>query len=81
MKVKVRVAQPFPTLCNPLDCSPPGSSVHAGVDCHALLQGIFLTQGLNLGLQHCRQILNRLHNQLYFNKKMNKKTKANNKTK
>ena len=28
-----------------------------GVDCHALLQGIFLTQGSNLGLPHCRQIL------------------------
>ena len=28
-----------------------------GVGCHALLQGIFLTQGLNLGLLHCRQIL------------------------
>ena len=25
--------------------------------CHALLQGIFLTQGLNPGLLHCRQIL------------------------
>ena len=25
--------------------------------CHFLLQGIFPTQGLNLGLQHCRQIL------------------------
>ena len=24
---------------------------------HSLLQGIFLTQGLNLGLLHCRQIL------------------------
>ena len=37
-----------------MDCSPPGSSVHGdspgkntGVGCHALLQGIFLTQGLN----------------------------------
>ena len=36
-----------PTLCNPMDCSPPGSSVHGdslgkntGVGCHALLQGI-----------------------------------------
>ena len=42
------------TLCNPMDCSPPGSSVHedspgknTGVGCHALLQGIFLTQGSN----------------------------------
>ena len=45
-------------------CSPPGSSVHGdspgentGVDCHALLQGIFPTQGSNPGLLHCRQIL------------------------
>ena len=27
------------------------------VDCHLLLQGIFLTQELNLGLLHCRQVL------------------------
>ena len=39
------------TLCNPIDCSPPGSSVHGdspgkntGVGCHALLQGIFPTR-------------------------------------
>ena len=44
------------TLCNPMDCSLPGSSVHGdspgrntGVGCHAL-QGIFPTQGLNLHL-------------------------------
>ena len=52
------------TLCNPLDCSPPGSSVHGdspgkniGVGCHALLQGISPIQGSNSGLPHCRQIL------------------------
>ena len=28
-----------------------------GVGCHFLLQETFLTQGLNLGLLHCRQIL------------------------
>ena len=33
------------------------------VGCHALLQGIFLTQGLNLGLPHCGQILYRLSHQ------------------
>ena len=39
------VAQSCPTLCNPMDCSLPGSSVHGtlqartGVGCHALLQG------------------------------------------
>ena len=27
------------------------------VGCHSLLQGIFPTQGLNLGVLHCRQIL------------------------
>ena len=39
----------------PLDCSPLGSSVHGdspgqntGVGCRAFLQGIFLTQELNL---------------------------------
>ena len=42
------------TLCNPMGWSPPGSSVHGiltgkntGVGCHALLQGIFPTQGSN----------------------------------
>ena len=49
------VTQSCPTICNPMDCSPPGSSIHGDspgkntrVDCHALLQGIFPTQGLNL---------------------------------
>ena len=47
-----------------MDCSPPGFSVHGdspgkntGVSCHALLRGIFPTQGSNLSL---RQILYRL---------------------
>ena len=30
---------------------------NTGMGCHFLLQGIFLTQGLNLGLLHCRQTL------------------------
>ena len=45
------------TLCDPMDCSPPGSSVHGdspggntGVGCQALLRGIFPTQGSNLCL-------------------------------
>ena len=48
----------------PVDYSPPGSSFHGifqakntGVGCHFLLQGIFLTQGLNQGFPHCRQTL------------------------
>ena len=36
----------------------PGNST--GMDCHCLLQGIFPTQGSNLGLPHCRQMLYRL---------------------
>ena len=58
------VTQSCLTLCDPMDCSPPGSSVHGdspgkntGVGCHALLQGIVPTQGSNPGLPHCRQIL------------------------
>ena len=49
-------------FATPMDYSPslPGSSVHGilqniGVGCHSLLQGIFLTQGLNPGLLHYRQ--------------------------
>ena len=55
---------------DPMDCSPPGSSVYGdspgrdnGVGCHALLQGIFPTQGSNPGLPHCRQILYCLNHQ------------------
>ena len=28
IEVKVLVTQPCPAICNPIDCSPPGSSVH-----------------------------------------------------
>ena len=58
------VAQSCPTLCDPMDWSPPGSSVYGEspgknsvVSCRALLQGIFPTQGSNPGFPHCRQIL------------------------
>ena len=58
------VAQLCLTLCNPMDHSPQGPSVHGdapckntGVGCHALLQGIFPTQGSNPGLPHCGRIL------------------------
>ena len=36
---------------------------NTGVGCHSLLQGIFMTQGSNLGLLHCRQILYHLNQQ------------------
>ena len=39
----------------PLPRGFPGKNT--GMGCHALLQRIFLTQGSNLGLLHCRQIL------------------------
>ena len=39
----------------------PGKST--GVGCHFLLQRIFLTQGLNPGLPHCRQMLYHLSHQ------------------
>ena len=59
-------------LCDPVDCSLPGSFVHgdsagnAGVGCHAPLQGIFSTQRSNphlLCLLHCRRILYLLSHQ------------------
>ena len=45
--------QLFLTLCDPVDCSSPVfcpwnfSGKNTGVGCHFILQGIFLTQGLN----------------------------------
>ena len=36
---------------------PPGKPYYTGVGSHSLLQGIFFTQGPNLGLPHCRKIL------------------------
>ena len=47
-----------PTLqADALPSEPPGKLKNTGVGCHSLLQGIFLTQGLNPGLPHCRQTL------------------------
>ena len=50
--------------CDAMDCSLPGSSVHVILQARilecvvqSLLQGIFLTQGLNPGLLRCRQIV------------------------
>jgi len=64
------VSRSCPTLCDPKDWSPPGSSVHGDspgkntrVGCHALLQGIFPTQGSNPGLPYCRRILYHLNHQ------------------
>ena len=52
------------SFCNPMDYSPPGSPVHGdfpskntGMGSHFLFQGIFLIQGSNLCLLHCRWIL------------------------
>ena len=50
------VASVLCVLCDPMDGSPPGSSVQARkktwVCCHAVLQRIFPTQGSNLRLLH-----------------------------
>ena len=36
---------------------------NTGVHCHTILQGIFVTQGLNSSFPHCRQILYHLGHQ------------------
>ena len=55
--LNAKLLQSCPTSCDPMDYSLSGSPVHedspgksTGVGCHALLQGIFPTQGLNLCL-------------------------------
>ena len=63
MKVKSEreVAQPCPTLRNPMDFSLPGSSIHGIFQARVLewvaIQGIFPPQGSILGLPHSRQTL------------------------
>ena len=66
---KVLASQSHQTLCNPMDCSSPGSSVPGILQARVLewvailLQGIFLTQVSNPGLLHCRQILYHLNHE------------------
>ena len=69
MKVKVLVTQSWVTLCDPLDCSLPGSSVQ-GILQARTLQWVARPAsrgssrpGLNSGLLNCRQILYRLSHQ------------------
>ena len=64
MSVLFLVTQSCPTLGDPIDRSPTGSSVHGDspgkntrVNYHFLLWVIFPTQGSNPGLPHCRWIL------------------------
>ena len=62
IKVKLLVAQSCLSLCDPKDCSLPGSCVH-GILQARILEWVampfsrFLTQGSNPSLLHCRQIL------------------------
>ena len=66
LKMKVSVSQSCPTPCDFMDCSLcswNSLDKNTGVGCHALFQGLSLTQGLNLGLPHCRQILYHLSHQ------------------
>ena len=57
--VHAKSLQLCPILCDPVDCSPqllcpwdsPGQNI--GLGCHALFQGIFPTQGLNLSYISC----------------------------
>ena len=58
------IAQSCLTLCNPMDSSLPGSSVHGIFQAIVLewiaisfSREIFPTQGLSPGLPHCRQTL------------------------
>ena len=68
--VRVLVTQSYLTLfVNPYTIAlsrllcPWNSVQSTRVGCHSLLQGIFPTQGLNLGLPHCRQVLYHLSHQ------------------
>ena len=53
---EVLVAQSCPTLCNPMDCPVHGIS-QARILEWVALRKMLPTEGSNLGLPHCRQIL------------------------
>ena len=55
--------QPYGLYPNRLLCPWNSPGKNTGVDSLSFFQGIFLTQGSNLGLLHCRQILYRLSHQ------------------
>ena len=62
------VIQFCPILCNLMDpgrflCAWDSPGKNTGVGCHSLVQGLFLTQGLNPCLLRCRQILYHLSDQ------------------
>ena len=64
------IAQLCPTLCDPVDCSLPGASVHGILQARILewvamlfSKGIFLNQGSKPGLLHFRQTLYHLSHQ------------------
>ena len=59
------VAQSCPTLCSPVDCSPPGSSVHGILQARILewVPGDLPHPGIHPGLLHCRQTLYHLSHQ------------------
>ena len=62
--VKVLVTQLCPTLCDPVNCSPPSSSVHRSLQARILewvaipfFRGSSRSRNQTPGLLHCRQIL------------------------
>ena len=64
LKVKVLAAQSCLNLCNPMDYSPSGSSVHATLQAKILeWEVILFSRGSNPGLRHCRQILDHVSHQ------------------
>ena len=70
IQIEGEVAQSCLTLCDPVDCSLPGFSVHGILQARILewiaisfSRGIFPTQGSNPGLLHCRQMLYPLNHQ------------------
>ena len=63
-RIKVLFTKSCSILCDPMNCNPPGSTVH-GILQARILEWVsipfsrrsFPTERLNLGLPHCRQIL------------------------
>ena len=58
--MEVLVAQLYPTLCDPMNCSPPGSSVHGVFQARILERVAMPSPPGDIPHLRCRQIVYRL---------------------
>ena len=57
VKSESEVAQLCPTLCDPMDCSLPGSSIHGNFQARGLEWGAIAFAGMDMSLSKLRELV------------------------